>query len=518
MSLSIKAKIILLQTITAVLLLTVAITANKIISRNSEDSFDRIEKNIKIMNSLSVIKVTFGKEIQEWKNILIRGEDKAALKKHSEGFTHEINAIETESKALRTFLGEEETKYLDSFTKEQDVLKEKYMHAKNEFITDTVFKPHDADKSVKGLDRNVLENLNKLSTFLETRISDNQKISLAKMKKTENVTVITMVVITIGCFIAGFYFSKFLTKELSIVASKVNNGSNHIEEVVLSLSGASTNLSSSIAEQSAAVQETTAAVEETRASVMSNADNAKKSSEQSEESKNLVMKGKGAVENVINSINEMSDANLAMIKQVDENNIKFGEIINVIKEISQKTQVINDIVFQTKLLSFNASVESARAGEHGKGFAVVAEEVGNLAQMSGNSAKEITELLDISVRKVEETINNSKLKMNVVIDLSKEKIQNSSVSAQMCDEVLDEVIKKVSQVDTYIHEISSSSSEQSTSIGEISKAMNELDAASHLNNQASNQVASSADQLKSQVEEFRHLVSILNRVVEGSQA
>jgi methyl-accepting chemotaxis protein len=78
------------------------------------------------------------------------------------------------------------------------------------------------------------------------------------------------------------------------------------------------------------------------------------------------------------------------MNQINYSNEQMSEIVKVIQEIETKTKVINDIVFQTKLLSFNASVEAARAGEQGKGFAVVAEEVGNLAQMSGNAAKEIS--------------------------------------------------------------------------------------------------------------------------------
>lgn len=72
--------------------------------------------------------------------------------------------------------------------------------------------------------------------------------------------------------------------------------------------------------------------------------------------------------------------------------------------------MINEIVFQTKLLSFNATVEAARAGENGKGFSVVAVEIGKLEQISGNAAKEISELLYNSTKPVSETIENNKIK------------------------------------------------------------------------------------------------------------
>ena len=77
------------------------------------------------------------------------------------------------------------------------------------------------------------------------------------------------------------------------------------------------------------------------------------------------------------------------------------------------------IVFQTKLLSFNASVEAARAGEYGKGFSVVAEEVGNLAQMSGIAAKDISALLQSSVKKVEQIATESKTKIDRLVQNSK---------------------------------------------------------------------------------------------------
>lgn len=94
---------------------------------------------------------------------------------------------------------------------------------------------------------------------------------------------------------------------------------------------------------------------------------------------------------------EIDSSNKELVKEIERNNTELTKITNMISEINEKTQVINDIVFQTKLLSFNASVEVVRAGEHGKGFAVVAEEVGNLASMSGKASLDISEMLETSI-------------------------------------------------------------------------------------------------------------------------
>lgn len=321
-----------------------------------------------------------------------------------------------------------------------------------------------------------------------------------------------------GGLTIGYFFAVSISKTLKDISTSLSNGSDTIAIFTNEINSSSASLNSSITQQAAALQQTTAAVEETSASVVSNADNAKKSLEISEHSKKSVHNGKIAVDEVIDSIAQISLSTERIKNEIDQSNKEIADIVNVINEIGTKTKVINDIVFQTKLLSFNASVEAARAGEHGKGFSVVAEEVGKLAQMSGNSAKEITDLLEASIEKVKSTIESSKKRINSLMTLSQDKVEKGTVTAKKCSEALDDIILDVNHVDQMVAEISSASHEQSQSIREITKAMSEIDSASHQNSAASQQVGVAAVNLGSQVEDLRNLVAQLNGVIGGKKS
>ncbi|NCQ16281.1 chemotaxis protein, partial [Candidatus Falkowbacteria bacterium] len=77
---------------------------------------------------------------------------------------------------------------------------------------------------------------------------------------------------------------------------------------------------------------------------------------------------------------------IGSMDRISESNQDIASLVFAIEEIAEKTKIIDDIVFQTKILSFNASVEAERAGEFGRGFSVVAQEVSNLAKMSGRAS------------------------------------------------------------------------------------------------------------------------------------
>ena len=154
----------------------------------------------------------------------------------------------------------------------------------------------------------------------------------------------------------------------------------------------------------------------------------------------------------------------------NETTIAMEEINTEVKSINEAITIIDQIAFQTNILSLNAAVEAATAGEAGKGFAVVAQEVRNLASRSAEAAKEIKNLVEEANQKA----NDGK-----------------TVSSDMI-EGYKELNKNISETIHIIEDVSRSSKEQMTGIEQINDAVNMLDRVTQENASESNQVKSIA--------------------------
>ncbi len=280
----------------------------------------------------------------------------------------------------------------------------------------------------------------------------------------------------------------------------------------------SESLSSAATQQAAALQETVSALTEINAMVGKSRDNATHSVEVVGKSQESAIKGKKAVDNMVGAIGEISKSNESILKQTEESNKKIEDIVRVINEIGTKTKVINDIVFQTKLLSFNASVEAARAGEHGKGFAVVAEEVGNLAQMSGNAAKEISDLLITSTQTVTSIVAETKSKIESLVEQAKSKIDDGKRTANDCGDVLTHIVTSVEEVTNLVNEIATAATEQARGVDEITKAMHQLDEVTQTNTRMSSETNAHASSLSDQAGNLQRVVKQIESEVMGGAA
>ncbi|WP_020407299.1 methyl-accepting chemotaxis protein [Hahella ganghwensis] len=229
-----------------------------------------------------------------------------------------------------------------------------------------------------------------------------------------------------------------------LVATESVRAANH------EISTGNNQLSERTEKQSSSLEETASSMEELASNVRNTADNSRQADQLSNHSRDSASKGGEVIKRTVSSMAE-----------INESSRKIAEIISV----------IDDIAFQTNLLALNASVEAARAGEQGRGFAVVATEVRNLAQRSATSAKEIKELIEDSVKKVQ----------------AGSELVNESGST------LDDIIANVKKVSDLISDIAAATEEQSSGIDQINRAISELDEITQQNAALAEETASSAE-------------------------
>ena len=249
-------------------------------------------------------------------------------------------------------------------------------------------------------------------------------------------------------------------------SSLVRTGANEISQGNLDLSRRTES-------QAAALEQTSASMEEITSTVKQNADNSKEANELAINTRSQAQAG-GEVVN---------DAIVAM-----------GEINQASNKISNIISVIDEIAFQTNLLALNAAVEAARAGEQGRGFAVVATEVRNLAGRSASAAKEIKELIEDSVTKVEE----------------------GSRLVNQSGETLEEIMGSVKKVASIIGDITSASQEQALGIEQINKTIVDMDTTTQQNTAMVEEAAAAAESMSEQSNELSELVEFFTVDIEDS--
>jgi methyl-accepting chemotaxis protein len=180
------------------------------------------------------------------------------------------------------------------------------------------------------------------------------------------------------------------------------------------------------------------------------------------------------------------------------------EMANIIQEISNKTGVINDIVFKTQLLSFNASIEAARAGQHGRGFAVVAEEVGNLAEMSGSSAREIQSLLEDSKRQV-----------SLIVDSVQKRVTEGEQVTSEAVAIFNRISTETGNLNSFINRIGEATKQQETGIHQISTAMSQVGTSAQKNLSSATQTSNASRKLSKQSTNLARVIAGLESLLFG---
>ncbi|PIF10719.1 methyl-accepting chemotaxis protein [Janthinobacterium sp. 13] len=219
--------------------------------------------------------------------------------------------------------------------------------------------------------------------------------------------------------------------------------------------------------QAASLEETASSIEEFSSTVKQNADNSVQANELAVAASKVAVQGGEIVSEVITTM--------------DEINTSSKKIVDIIG-------LIEGIAFQTNILALNAAVEAARAGEQGRGFAVVAGEVRNLAQRSSVAAKDIKQLIEISVGKVGAGM-----------------LQVNRAGATM-----EQVVSSVKQVTAIMQEISIASREQSIGVDQVNQAIAHMDQVTQQNAALVEEAAAAATRLAEEAASLSQAVSLFN--------
>lgn len=245
-------------------------------------------------------------------------------------------------------------------------------------------------------------------------------------------------------------------RQIGASSKLVSDGSSKMSDNSATLSQAAT-------EQAATVEELNASIVEISSNISANADSAGKAKVLADDCMKIVNEG-----NV-----KMTD----MLHAMEEINETSSQIANIIK-------TIEDISFQTNILSLNASIEAARAGEAGKGFAVVAGEVGQLAGKTAEAAKNTTALIKTSLTAVE----------------------NGTVMANETAKMLSKIVSETDDTAKVIDKIAAASQEQADSVKQILVGMDQISTSVQMTSGSSAECAASAEELSGQAKVLLDLV------------
>ena len=312
-------------------------------------------------------------------------------------------------------------------------------------------------------------------------------------QKNKNLMVEFLISIIITTFLmgGGVALANFISIPLAKLVNLLKLSSINMADKSENLTHMSEEVGKSSKDQASAIQETAAAISEVTSMIA-------RTSSLTLNSENL----SNTISKQTESGNEAVKDMVASMQAIQEASQKLSEIEEIIIQIENKAMVINDIVSKTELLSLNASIESARAGEYGKGFAVVAEEVGNLAKTSGKSSDEIRELLD-----------KSRVNVKSILELTVERVAIGQNKTLEVSNIFSQIILNVNDIHTQMTQITEATKEQEIGVKQISEAMAKIDisAISNLKNaeksiSASSEILNISNELKTITIKTEHIV------------
>ena len=430
------------------------------------------DQNVRDQDLSRVMQVTFKKQVQEWKDTLLRGHDPAALKKYSGAFHEESDVVGEIAQQLRKSIDDDRARQLlDQFIDAHRVMMGKYDAALAAFTASGGTEQAAADAMVKGQDRAPTDLIDQIVTSLSKQ-AQTKRAAIANELWIFGLAVGIAFVLLLGLSVLVV---RSITAALRRAVAILSESAEQVASSSLQVSSAGTSLAQGTSEQAASLEETSASTEEMASMTRRNAENSKASAE-------LIAVVDTRVTDANQSLEEM-------VKAMNGITSSSGKIAKIIK-------VIYEIAFQTNILALNAAVEAARAGAAGQGFAVVADEVRNLAQRSAQAANETGAL-------IEESVNMSR---------------GGGETVDRVVHAIRSITDSTAKARTLVDEVSLGAQEQARGVDQIARAISEMERVTQQSAASAEESASAGQELSAQADSMRDVVAELQELIDGSRA
>jgi methyl-accepting chemotaxis protein len=472
------------------------------LSSNITEFEDILIHDVEAALEASRMTLQFKIQVQEWKNVLLRGYDDAKREKYWAKFQQQHKAVQASGENILKLSSQalviDITK---QFLRLHNQLLPKYTTGYKAF-TASNYDPKVGDKAVSGIDREPTKLAVKIVEEALTKAQTHTDITIQSANTTVTAGITTIIVTMIAVLlVALIVFNRLVIEPIRLARKYIYNLSQGIvdfqvakrpgEDEISQMFDAVTHLQQNLNEGTNAIQgsikkltenasslhkiastiqdgtqkqyqrtdQVATAITEMSAAAQEVAGHASTAANEANQVEQAAQKGVSTMRHAIATINSTSEqiANTAdVVRKLEGDTKSVGTVLDVIKGIAE----------QTNLLALNAAIEAARAGEYGRGFAVVADEVRTLAQRTQESTAEIHTIIDNVQSGAQNAVS--------AIEAGQTKTEESVTQVTEAGEIIENITNSIKQILGTNEQIAQAAQEQSHVADDISKNVNEI--------------------------------------------
>jgi methyl-accepting chemotaxis protein len=508
---SLRGQILTLLGGSLLLLLLITLGCFHFLSSGIQSYRALVDGTLEASSLVDEANLEFKVQVQEWKNVLLRGKDPASLDK----YWGQFEAQESKVQAVLGKLQDKATALDDSALKakvenlrnEHRRLGAAYRTGREAFIAAGA-DPVAGDTAVKGIDRAVSEQMSALVSELHARGSEQSEAISASADHTVDIGILVMLLSSLGIGLFSLWLlNRNLIAPISALIEHIaqlsqgNFGQrvdasrqdelgrlaraantlrdfladtfNRLKQSTAQLDSASGELNAIASlmaegtrEQFSRTDQVATAMHEMSATAQEVARHAAEAAGAADQADHSAQQGGAVMQATIHSIAGMRSeiANTAeVIRRLESDSGRIGKVLEVIRGIAE----------QTNLLALNAAIEAARAGDQGRGFAVVADEVRTLAQRTAESTAEIHQIID--------TVQTGALNAVRAIESGQNRSEESVAQVTEAGAMLQRITDSVEAIRDMNRQIATAAEEQTSVAEDISRNLTEITAIASAN-------------------------------------